>query len=104
MIHFDCPNCGERMDIDSGFRGAVARCEKCGALIQVPTKTKAQPKRIVRPRKPTAPTPVAKPGAAAADEHPRRSARPYVLAFVVVAVLIGLGAAYAWWRVKGGAP
>jgi hypothetical protein len=38
MLNLDCPNCGKPHRVDSAFRGGVARCDSCGALIHVPTK------------------------------------------------------------------
>jgi hypothetical protein len=38
MLNLDCPNCGKPHRVDNAFRGGVARCDSCGALIHVPTK------------------------------------------------------------------
>lgn len=57
MLNLDCPNCGKPHRIDNAFRGGVARCDSCGALIHVPTKDgkpiEAQSGRAKRPAAPT---------------------------------------------------
>ncbi|TVQ63507.1 MAG: hypothetical protein EA379_03730 [Phycisphaerales bacterium] len=109
MIHFDCPNCGERMDIDSGFRGAVARCEQCGALIQVPTKAGAGPaEHVKRPATPPSLTPRGGGPKRRTGEHgsdrgrPRRRSPARWLVLGAVATMGALAAA-AWWIFGRGA-
>lgn len=38
MLNLECPNCRKPHRVDGAFRGGVARCDSCGALIHVPTK------------------------------------------------------------------
>lgn len=58
LVHLNCPQCAKELHIDAGFRGAVARCDRCHALISVPRKgsaasvAEAGPAR--RPRQPGA--------------------------------------------------
>lgn len=98
MVHFDCPQCGKRLDVDAGFRGAVARCEHCGALISVPTKSESASPRA-RPSAPGAPSPTNPPGAGAgATGHTAQSRRRAArLAVVAVVTLVVLGGLAAWW-------
>lgn len=66
MLNLDCPNCGKPHRIDSAFRGGVARCDSCGALIHVPTKDgrpiEAQSGRKKRPGEPGGIEAAEKPG------------------------------------------
>ncbi len=98
MVHFDCPQCGKRLDVDAGFRGAVARCEHCGALISVPTKSESASHRA-RPSAPGAPVPTNPPGArAGAPDHAGATRRrPARLAVVAIVTLVVLGGLAAWW-------
>lgn len=95
MIHFDCPNCGRRLDIDSGFRGAVARCSHCDALIHVPVKPGAPGLGSLRRSRPGRPPDLAhgpqrRPGATTGG----RSAFVWALGVVV---LLALGAFFTAW-------
>jgi len=36
MINMICPQCGDELEIDEGFRGGVCRCFNCGMLMTVP--------------------------------------------------------------------
>lgn len=98
MVHFDCPQCGKRLDVDAGFRGAVARCEHCGALISVPTKSESASHRT-RPSAPGAPTPTNPPGAhaLASGRTGGTRGRTARLAVVAIVTLVFLGGLVAWW-------
>lgn len=105
MVHFPCPQCGKRLDVDPGFRGAVARCEHCGALITVPSKSEGVHPPRERPTAPGAPGSLSPPGTAASSRsgnpgaptarapRPRRSSLVVILA--VIALILG-AAAVAW--------
>lgn len=92
MVHFDCPNCKARIDADSAFRGGVARCDRCGALIHVPDK----PSRA-RPERPESP------GALEQDDPPppgpkRRSLTLRLLTLAAALVAIAAAAGYLYAR------
>ena len=36
MLSITCPECGQHLEIDDGFRGGVCRCSECGTMITVP--------------------------------------------------------------------
>ncbi len=95
MVHFDCPKCGKKLNVDSGFRGAVARCDACGALISVPTKdTAGGGEAVRRPSRPPRPDEIA--------EHPLSTGAVRTTTPIWAVVLIGalalvlLGAAMVW--------
>lgn len=114
MLNLNCPNCGSPHRIDSAFRGGVARCQACGALIHVPTKDgkpiEAQTGRKKRPKTPDSPQKAGKrPKAAAVATRvaPRRFSGKVVTITLVVSVLV-LAAIAIWWisstalRTRGG--
>ncbi|MBI1374969.1 MAG: hypothetical protein GC159_19805 [Phycisphaera sp.] len=41
MINMICPQCGDELEIDEGFRGGVCRCFNCGMLMTVPDEPDA---------------------------------------------------------------
>lgn len=104
MLNLNCPNCGSPHRIDNAFRGGVARCQACGALIHVPTKDgrpiEAQTGRKRRPRSPEAPASSRK-GARRhkADPMPPsgRRAPGKLVAILLVASVIVISAIAVWW-------
>lgn len=114
MLNLNCPNCGSPHRIDSAFRGGVARCQACGALIHVPTKDgkpiEAQTGRKKRPRTPDSPQKAGK-RAKAAEVTTRATQRRFsgkaVTITLVVSVIV-IGAIAVWWiystaiRARGG--
>ncbi|MGP1310303.1 MAG: hypothetical protein ACTS27_08915 [Phycisphaerales bacterium] len=103
MLNLDCPNCGKPHRIDSAFRGGVARCDSCGALIHVPTKDgkpiEAQSGKKKRPGEPDRIV-----GEKAASAGRRRKAAPKgarrlpgkPVTITLVALIVALSAAAAW--------
>lgn len=91
MVHFDCPNCKARIDADSGFRGGVARCEHCGALIHVPEK--GERARPARPESPSALEPMHPAGT---PRPRRRRLAPKLIALVLILIALAAGIAYLY--------
>lgn len=109
MLNLDCPNCGKPHRIDSAFRGGVARCDSCGALIHVPTKDgKPIEAQSGRKKRPGAPGGIAGEGApsrllkrkpkhahvVAGKPSSRRrfSGRPVAITLVILIVTLSAGA------------
>lgn len=91
LVHLNCPQCGKELHIDAGFRGAVARCDQCHALISVPKKgaaaSVAEANSVRRPRQPGAL------GEAAAPPEPTRRRGLWItLALVLVGIASAAGA------------
>ena len=99
MIRFACPNCGERLEVDSGFRGSVARCDKCGALIHVPIKKgrrAAQPTAGQRPKTPRPLTPGPAPSVPTAHAAEKTGRGIWLVALIVALGLIGVAVGALW--------
>ncbi|MBL0922769.1 MAG: hypothetical protein IBJ10_11670 [Phycisphaerales bacterium] len=99
MVRFACPNCGVRLEVDSGFRGSVARCDKCGALIHIPTKKgrrPGQPTAAQRPKTPSPLTPGPAPSVPTAHASERKGRRTWLLALGIAVLVLG-GAGAALW-------
>ncbi len=97
MVRFNCPNCQERLEVDSGFRGSVARCDKCGALIHVPHKKgRKAGAPVKRPKRPSPLTPGPPPDVPTAMAAQRRARMTWLAAIIVTAILIGAGLGAAW--------
>ncbi len=99
MIRFACPNCEQRLEVDSGFRGSVARCDKCGALIHVPTKKgrrPTHPSAAQRPKTPSPLTPGPAPSVPTARAAEKDGRRIWLVAILMAIGLLGLGAAAMW--------
>jgi hypothetical protein len=79
MLNLDCPNCGKPHRIDSAFRGGVARCDSCGALIHVPTKDGKPIEAQTHKKRP------GEPGGIVGDEPPRLLKRKTKPAGIVAA-------------------
>lgn len=95
MVHFDCPKCGKRLDVDSGFRGSVARCDACGALISVPTKDAPTASETVqRPSRPPRPEEFAEPPLSTGPVRRNLSVR--IAAVVLLGALVVTAAALVW--------
>lgn len=99
MIRFACPNCEQRLEVDSGFRGSVARCDKCGALIHVPTKKGRKPSHPDAAHRPKTPAPLT-PGPAPSVPTARLAAKDgrsiWLAAVLMAIVLVGLAGAAMW--------
>lgn len=93
LVHFDCPKCGKELHVDAGFRGAVARCEHCGALIKVPARRerKGDPPGDP-PRRPRQPGALDQPPRdAAGDARGAGRRRLVLLALAAGAVIAAVG-------------
>lgn len=88
MVHFDCPKCGKKLNVDSGFRGAVARCDACGALISVPTKETGGGEAVRRPSRPPRPEDFAETPPSPARVRTNVGTRRLLVALVVVVVVV----------------
>ncbi len=89
LVHLNCPQCRKELHIDAGFRGAVARCDQCHALISVPKKgstaSVAEASSVRRPRQP---------GALAEPALPPRTSRRGLMITLALAI-IGVASAVA---------
>ncbi len=95
MVHFDCPKCGKKLDVDSGFRGAVARCDGCGALISVPTKdASAGGEAVKRPSRPPRPEEYAEHAHGASQ---KREGTPVWVVVALGLLVLALLAGGLWW-------
>lgn len=104
MLNLNCPNCGSPHRIDNAFRGGVARCQACGALIHVPTKDgkpiEAQTGRKKRPRTPDTPAATrkgARRGKVMSMPPSKRRAPGKLIAIVLVVSVLAISALAVWW-------
>ncbi len=95
MVHFDCPKCGKKLDVDSGFRGAVARCDSCGALISVPTKdAHGGGEAVKRPSRPPKPEEYADHGPGVVR---KRAGTPVWVVVTIGVIALSLIVGGLWW-------
>ena len=51
-IQFACPICGTKFQVDDSFTGKKGRCQKCGAIVDVPTPIQSNIKQDPSPSQP----------------------------------------------------